>query len=80
MGRHDGHHNFTVGQRRGIRISGREPLYVLEKDAAGNSVRIGPRTALATDRVALRGVRLHRPGDEVDRVKLRYRSRAHPPG
>jgi tRNA-specific 2-thiouridylase len=76
VGRHEGQHNFTVGQRRGLGVSGPEPLYVLEKDAGANTVRIGPRVALQTDRVALRGVRLHRPGDRVDRVKLRYRSRA----
>ena len=78
LGRHDGHHNFTVGQRRGLGVSGPEPLYVLGKDAASNTVRIGPRAALATDRVRLRGVRLRRPGAVVDRVKLRYRSRMLP--
>ena len=78
VGRHVGQHNFTVGQRRGIRVSGRDPLYVLDKDARANAVHVGPRAALMTDRVALRGVRLHRPSDQVDRVKLRYRSRALP--
>ena len=28
VGRHRGHHNFTVGQRRGIGVSAPEPLYV----------------------------------------------------
>jgi tRNA-uridine 2-sulfurtransferase len=78
VGRHDGQHNFTVGQRRGLGVSGPEPLYVLEKDAQSNTVRIGRRAALATRRVLLRGVRLHRRGGEVDRVKLRYRSRMLP--
>jgi tRNA-specific 2-thiouridylase len=78
VGRHAGQHNFTVGQRRGLQLSGPEPVYVLAKDAATNTIRIGPRSALATDRVALRGVRLHRSGEEVDRVKLRYRSRMLP--
>ena len=65
VGLHHGQHNFTVGQRRGLHVSGPEPLYVLEKDAASNRVRIGPRTALLTDRVALRSVRLHRPAERV---------------
>jgi tRNA-specific 2-thiouridylase len=78
VGSHDGQHNFTVGQRRGLYLSGPEPLYVLAKDAATNAVRVGPRSALAADRVTLRGVRLHRSGDEVDRVKLRYRSQMLP--
>jgi tRNA-specific 2-thiouridylase len=78
LGRHDGHHGFTVGQRRGIRVAAREPLYVLAKDAAANRVTVGPRSALATRAVAVRGARLHRAGAEVDAVKLRYRSRAVP--
>src|SRR6185503_14812058 len=28
LGTHSGHHNFTVGQRRGLRVGGGEPLYV----------------------------------------------------
>jgi tRNA-specific 2-thiouridylase len=78
IGHHSGQHNFTVGQRRGLRVAGAEPLYVLSKDAQGNQVRVGPRGALRTDRVALRGVRLRRSGDRVNRVKLRYRSRPLP--
>jgi tRNA-specific 2-thiouridylase len=75
LGRHDGQHNFTVGQRRGLGLASAEPLFVVEKDAAHNLVRVGPRHALATDRVAVRGLRLNRPSERVDRVKLRYRSR-----
>ena len=56
LGRHRGHHNFTVGQRRGIGVSAPEPLYVLATDAAANTVTVGtrarargpPRSASAT--------------------------------
>jgi tRNA-uridine 2-sulfurtransferase len=75
LGRHDGHHRFTVGQRRGLGVAAGEPLYVLAKDAAANRVVVGPRAQLATSAVAVRGARLHRAGAEVDAVKLRYRSR-----
>ena len=79
LGRHEGQHRFTVGQRRGIGVGAAgEPLYVLDKDAATNRVIVGPRSALRTTHVALRNVRLHRPGGRVDRVKLRYRSRPVP--
>jgi tRNA-specific 2-thiouridylase len=76
LGRHDGHHRFTVGQRKGLRLGAPEPLYVLAKDASSNRVTVGPREALATQAVAVRGARLLRAGAEVDAVKLRYRSRA----
>jgi tRNA-uridine 2-sulfurtransferase len=75
LGRHRGQHHFTVGQRRGLGIAGGQPLYVLDKEAGANRVTVGPASALQTKRVALRGVRLHRAGDHVDRVKLRYRSK-----
>jgi tRNA-specific 2-thiouridylase len=75
LGRHGGHHNFTVGQRKGIRVAAPEPLYVLATDAAANRVTVGPRAALAAHAVTVRGARLHRAGAEVDAVKLRYRSR-----
>ncbi|HUA72023.1 MAG TPA: tRNA 2-thiouridine(34) synthase MnmA [Solirubrobacteraceae bacterium] len=75
VGRHDGQHRFTVGQRRGIGIAAGEPLYVIARDAARNEVAVGPRSALRTTRVAVRNARLSRAGARVDRVKLRYRSR-----
>ena len=41
-----------------------------------NTVTVGTRAELATTEVAVRDAVLHRPGAEVDRVKLRYRTRA----
>ena len=75
LGEHAGQHRFTVGQRRGLGLAEGEPLFVLDKDAATNRVTVGPRDALAADHVAVRGARLHREGERVNRVKLRYRSR-----
>jgi tRNA U34 2-thiouridine synthase MnmA/TrmU len=41
-------------------------------------VVVGSREDLLSDRVAVRGARLHRPGARVDRIKLRYRSQPLP--
>jgi tRNA-uridine 2-sulfurtransferase len=78
LGRHRGHHDFTVGQRRGIRVSAPEALYVLATDAATNTVTVGTRAELEKRSVRVRDAVLHRDGAEVDAVKLRYRSRALP--
>jgi tRNA-specific 2-thiouridylase len=78
LGEHPGHELFTVGQRRGLGVYSSEPLFVLEKNAVSNRVVIGPHERLLTDRVRVRGARLHRDGARVDRVKLRYRSQALP--
>jgi tRNA-specific 2-thiouridylase len=75
LAHHRGHHRFTVGQRKGIGVAAREPLYVVDKDGPANRVVVGPREALRTIRVPLRDARLHRDGGRVDRVKLRYRSK-----
>lgn len=76
VGVHDGQHRFTVGQRRGLGIAGGSPLFVLDKDAAGNRVTVGQRSSLQSSRVAIRAVRLNRSGSRVDRIKLRYRTKS----
>jgi tRNA-specific 2-thiouridylase len=73
VGRHGGHHGFTVGQRKGIGIAASEPLYVLATDARANTVTVGARAELATRTVRVRGLRLR---GEPDAVLLRYRSPA----
>jgi tRNA-specific 2-thiouridylase len=78
LGTHAGQHRFTVGQRRGLGVHGGEPLFVIAKDAGRRRVTVGPRAALHAHRVRVRGVRLHRAGARVDRVKLRYRARPLP--
>jgi tRNA-specific 2-thiouridylase len=75
VGRHRGHHEFTVGQRRGLGVAAGEPLYVLSTDAAENRVVVGAREELATRTIRVRDAVLRRDGARVDRVKLRYRSR-----
>jgi tRNA-specific 2-thiouridylase len=78
LGRHRGHHDFTVGQRRGIGVSAPEALYVLATDATANTVTVGTRAELEKRRVRVRDAVLHRDGAAVDAVKLRYRSKALP--
>jgi tRNA-specific 2-thiouridylase len=78
LGRHRGHHEFTVGQRRGTGVSANVPVYVLATDAAANTVTVGTWAELETRRVHVRDAVLHRDGARVDAVKLRYRSRALP--
>lgn len=57
LGRHDGIVNFTIGQRKGLGLSGNEaPLFVLKLDAATARVVVGPRDALKTRRVVLKDV------------------------
>ncbi len=41
VGQHGGIHNFTVGQRKGLGLSGPNPLYVIQIDAASHQVTVG---------------------------------------
>lgn len=75
LGGHPGVHHFTVGQRRGLRIPGGEPLYVLSLDAGRAEVVVGPRTALGVRRFCVEGWVAHQEvaeGEEVW-VQVRYR-------
>jgi len=47
LGRHDGIINFTVGQRRGLKLAAPEPLYVLRLEPSSRRVVVGPKAALA---------------------------------
>ena len=72
LGTHTGAWGFTPGQRRGIGVVAERPLYVIDTDAAANTVVVGPREALARRRVRTSG-RLYLPVGRAD-AKLRYRS------
>jgi tRNA-specific 2-thiouridylase len=57
LGRHDGILHFTIGQRKGLGLSGNEePLFVLSLDAARARVVVGPRSALRAGAIMLREV------------------------
>jgi tRNA-specific 2-thiouridylase len=46
IGGHHGVHRFTIGQRKGLGLSAREPLYVLALRPDSAEVVVGPREAL----------------------------------
>ena len=56
VGQHAGVHRFTVGQRKGLGLSSRIPLYVVGIDAADNAVTVGPRDALERGTLTASGV------------------------
>jgi len=77
IGRHDGVHRFTPGQRKGLGVGGGEALFVLEVDPARGRVVAGPRRALARSTVTVRPGTMVLPMGRVQ-AKLRYRSPALP--
>jgi len=56
LGRHHGIIHYTVGQRRGLNLGGRDPLYVLRLEPETRRVVVGPRAALGRLRLVVRDV------------------------
>jgi tRNA-specific 2-thiouridylase len=57
LGKHEGITNFTVGQRKGLNLSGNaEPLFVLKLDPVNARVIVGPRSALGSSTMMLREI------------------------
>jgi tRNA-uridine 2-sulfurtransferase len=56
LGRHGGIINYTIGQRKGIGVPAKEPLYVLKLDASRREVVVGPKECLRTRTLKLRDV------------------------
>lgn len=54
LGRHDGIFNFTVGQRKGLKVTAPNPLYVLQIDPASHRVKVGADAELATRCLSVR--------------------------
>jgi tRNA-specific 2-thiouridylase len=77
LGRHDGIHHFTVGQRRGLAIAFGTRLYVKSIDAAHNRVTVARAEALGARGAELAGVSWiagAAPADAVRaKVRVRYR-------
>jgi len=58
IGKHEGIINFTIGQRKGIKISHQEPLYVIDIKANTNEVIVGDKEFLKIKKIFLKDINL----------------------
>ena len=58
IGVHDGIVNFTIGQRKGIKVAASEPLYVIDIDSDKNEIFVGPKKKLIKPLIKLRDLNL----------------------
>ena len=77
LGTHQGLHCFTVGQRRGLGLVSREPLYVVLLDKDKNEVVAGPDSALFSGGCTVDGLNWLVPEIPSGPVEVKIRSR-HP--
>ena len=74
IGVHDGIINFTIGQRKGIKVSDKNPLYVLKINSDKNEIIVGPRENLGKTNIILDNLNLLVDEKELDKeifVKVR---------
>ena len=58
IGVHDGIINFTIGQRKGIKVSDKEPLYVVKINSDKNEIIVGGKEKLGKKNISLKNVNL----------------------
>lgn len=82
LGEHAGLIRYTIGQRKGIGVAAREPLYVLGKDAFANQLIVGFKDELLSSGVVACDVNLISggvlEGPREVQVKTHYRQRPVP--
>jgi tRNA-uridine 2-sulfurtransferase len=72
LGRHPGVVDFTVGQRRGIGVSARTPLYVTEVRPSSRQVVVGSRRELEVHEIRVREPNWFLGPEEARHVQVRY--------
>lgn len=81
LGRHNGLHQFTIGQRKGLGITSKDPLYVLEIRSDGDVV-VGPEKGLFRKSAVVAGMHWILPPnlnqESQFQAKIRYRSAESP--
>ena len=75
LGDHKGIHLYTVGQRRGLAIPFREPLYVVEIRSSENTLILGTKEHLKRTRLVARETNLFGQPSGEARGKVRYRQK-----
>ncbi|HEY7164185.1 MAG TPA: tRNA 2-thiouridine(34) synthase MnmA [Candidatus Binatia bacterium] len=81
LGRHNGIHHFTIGQRRGLGVATGQPLYVTEIEEASRQVVVGTRAELGCTGFFARNLNWLVPFTDEEseaEVQIRYRSRPVP--
>ena len=75
IGVHEGIINFTIGQRRGIKVSDKEPLYVIKINAEKNEIIVGPKKNLIQKKIKLKNINILANQKEfLDEVFVKVRS------
>jgi len=78
IGEHEGIINYTIGQRKGIKIANINPLYVINIDAEKNTIIVGNKECLEVKKITLRELNIlgsKKEFDDVINIKVRSTGR-----
>ena len=68
IGEHEGIINYTIGQRKGIKIASNKPLYVVNVDAENNTIIVGDKECLEVKKIKLRDLNVLGSEKEFNKV------------
>ena len=68
IGEHEGIVNYTIGQRKGIKISSSKPLYVVNINADNNTVIVGSKENLEIKEIKLRELNILASRKEFEKI------------
>ena len=68
IGEHEGIINYTIGQRKGIKIASSNPLYVVNIDADNNTIIVGNKECLEVKEIKLRDLNILGSKKEFDKI------------
>ena len=68
LGKHNGLVNYTIGQRKGIGISYKEPLYVIELRPDTNDVVVGPESELYSKKLFANNINWQVDIDKIEKL------------
>ena len=75
VGQHDGIINYTIGQRRGIKIADKDPLYVVKINSSNNTIIVGPKDTLKINKIILRELNILGSLEDLkNEIKIKVRS------
>ncbi len=75
LGEHDGIINYTIGQRKGIKIASNNPLYVINIDADNNTIIVGNKECLEVKKISLRDLNILGSKEEfIKPINIKVRS------
>ena len=75
IGEHDGIINYTIGQRKGIKISSASPLYVININADDNIIIVGKKENLEIKKIELRDLNILASKKEFEKtINIKVRS------